>query len=61
MATKPKKHGGPYSAPRQLRFTKDLNERVQKYQEQFHIRTGIELNFSAAVRLLVEKGLEAKA
>ncbi len=40
-----------------LRMPADLEEQIRKFQERFRKETGVEIKFSAAIRLLVQKGL----
>lgn len=44
----------------QIRMDDDLKARIRKYQEKLEKTTsGLEVSFSSATRLLIEKGLEA--
>ena len=43
----------------QIRMDDDLKDRIRKYQRRFEKETGLEIGFSEAVRLLVEKGIDS--
>lgn len=45
----------------QVRMSDNLKERIREYQQQVKDRRGYEIGFSAAVRSLIEKGLEVGA
>lgn len=54
-----KKPNGNKSHQNQIRMDDELQARVHKYRLKFEKETGLKVSFSSAVRLLVEKGLEA--
>ena len=43
----------------QIRMKEALKERIRRYQQQVIEETGLEVNFSSAVRSLIEKALDA--
>jgi len=43
----------------QIRMTDDLKARIRAYQDKVHKDTGAEVNFSEAVRALLDKSLKA--
>lgn len=49
----------PRRRQQQIRMEDDLKARIHKYQEEESERVGYEVTFSAVVRKLIEKGLEA--
>lgn len=49
----------PRRRQQQIRMEDDLKSRIHKYQEEESKRVGYEVTFSAVVRKLIEKGLEA--
>ncbi|MDD1677634.1 MAG: hypothetical protein LUO93_00425, partial [Methanomicrobiales archaeon] len=46
--------------PYAIRFSKPLRGKIAKFCEDFYKETKVRLNFSDAVRTLVERGLVAK-
>jgi predicted DNA-binding protein len=53
--------GSKRTKQNQIRMTDDLKDRIHEYQKKLHREKGIQVNFSEAVRALIERGLkEAK-
>lgn len=50
--------GSKRTKQNQIRMTDDLKDRIHKHQEKLRKETGLQVNFSEAVRALIEKGLE---
>lgn len=46
-------------APRMIRMSDDLVDRIRIYKQNLSDKHGLEVNFSSVVRSLIEKGLEA--
>ena len=44
----------------QIRMKEVLKDRIRRYQEKIHDDSGLEVNFSSAVRSLIEKALDAE-
>lgn len=44
----------------QIRMSEELKARVRAYQKKLQAETGVEINFTTAVRALIEKGLKAE-
>jgi len=46
------------SNPTMIRMSDALRDRVERYRRQVQKKTGLQVGFSAAIRLLVEHSLE---
>jgi hypothetical protein len=49
----------PIREQQQVRMKEALKDRIRRYQQQVIEETGLEVNFSSAVRSLIEKALDA--
>lgn len=49
----------PIREQQQIRMKEALKDRIHRYQQMLHDDTGLEVNFSSAVRTLIEKALDA--
>lgn len=52
-------NGSKQTKQNQIRMTDDLKARIRAYQDKVHKDTGAEVNFSEAVRALLDKSLKA--
>jgi hypothetical protein len=51
-------NGSKRTKQNQIRMTDDLKDRIHKYREKLHKDTGLEPNFSEAVRALLDTALK---
>lgn len=51
-------NGTPRKKQQQIRMDEKLKARIRVHQEKLRKQTGVAISFSAAVRSLIEKGLD---
>jgi hypothetical protein len=51
-------NGSKHTKQNQIRMTDELKARIHKYQDKLQHEKGIEINFSEAVRALIDRGLK---
>lgn len=59
MSVKKKKTTANGKHQQGVRMDERLRARIRQYQQQMEKTTGLEISFAAAMRSLLEKGLEA--